>query len=282
MNTAEHQIIAAARSFLFVPGDRPERVVKAAATSTDVIVLDLEDAVSAPRKEFARLALRELDITGFSERLIVRVNAADTSYFEADLEACSIASVAGIMLSKAEAAHQVEQAGLNGGRPVIALIESARGLDALAKICSTKSCARLAFGSIDFCLDLGIAEDGIGLAMARSQLVLQSALMGLPSPVEGVTANFRDETALANDLNRAKAFGFSAKLAIHPQQVDPINLFFRPTTAEIEWANRIVSVIKTSGDATGAVAFQGEMIDRPVILRASRILAAAGISNCLI
>ena len=247
---------------LFVPAHRPERFAKAAASGADAIILDLEDAVPVEAKEAARAALRSLPD---SVPVLVRINAAGTPWHEDDLAALGDLPLAGIVLPKAEALADIARVVLS--HPVVALIETARGLVEARQIAAAPGVARLAFGSIDFAADLGCGHEREALASARCELVLASRLAGLAAPLDGVTANFRDDAAAAGDARYARMLGFGGKLAIHPQQVAPILGGFRPLDEEADWARRVLA----SGD--GAVALDGAMIDAPVRARAHWVLA---------
>ncbi len=251
---------------LFVPAHRPERFAKAAASGADAIILDLEDAVPVDAKEAARAALRSLPD---GVPVLVRINAAGTPWHEGDLAALRDLSItgplAGIVLPKAEVLADIARVALL--HPVVALIETARGLAGARQIAAAHGVARLAFGSIDFAADLGCGHEREALASARCELVLASRLAGLAAPLDGVTANFRDDAAAAGDARYARMLGFGGKLAIHPQQVAPILGGFRPLDEEADWARRVLA----SGD--GAVALDGAMIDEPVRARARWVLA---------
>jgi citrate lyase subunit beta/citryl-CoA lyase len=156
--------------------------------------------------------------------------------------------------------------------PVVALIESAVGLRSVDALAAT-GVARLAFGSVDFQLDLGIPGEREELLFARSALVLASRLAGLPPPIDGVTVALDDPAQLADDIAYARRLGFGGKLCIHPRQVEAVNAGFLPPAAEIAWARR---VLESANQAAGnAVRVDGKMIDRPVIDRARAILQAA-------
>jgi citrate lyase subunit beta/citryl-CoA lyase len=133
---------------------------------------------------------------------------------------------------------------------------------------------RLVFGSVDFQFDLGIPEEGAPLAMFRSQLVYASRLGGAAAPVDGVTVALDDAAQLAADTARARAFGFGGKLCIHPRQVVAVNAGFLPDEREVAWARRIVAAAEQGADSA-AIAVDGAMVDRPVILKAQAILARA-------
>ena len=252
------------RTYLFVPGDRPERFDKALASGADAVVLDLEDAVSPQRKDDARATVRERVASG-DARLVVRINDESTAWFEADL--ASLPQGATVMLPKAERTATIERL-RSAGFTVLALIESARGVlnaEAIAEVSH-----RLVFGTVDFALDLDLSNDPIGLDYASSRLALASRAAGLPPPVAGVTVAIDDEAVLLADLARARAHGFGAKLCIHPKQIAPIHRALAPSAAELDWAHRVISA---AAGASGAVQVDGRMVDKPVLLRAERLLA---------
>lgn len=170
------------RAPIFVPANRPERFEKAARSGTDAVILDLEDAVAADAKNVARTALR-LDFTDLP--VIVRINAAGSAEHEADLAAVAMLRPAAIILPKAEDASVAKTLASTLPCPVIALIESARGLALARQIAAVPGVARLAFGSVDFCADLGCAHRREVLTPARSELVLASRLAGIPRPSTG-------------------------------------------------------------------------------------------------
>ncbi len=169
------------RSYLFVPADRPERFAKALGSGADAVIVDLEDAVAPEAKDAARDALRAwLDAPPANGRVVVRINGADSRCFEADLALCTACAVAAVMLPKAgqhgdlAAVHRALP-----GKPIIALVESAEGFDRLRETARAPGVVRLAFGSIDFQLDLGIAGDDEALLYFRSHFVLESRLAQL-------------------------------------------------------------------------------------------------------
>lgn len=254
---------------LFVPGHRPDRFEKAAASGADAIILDLEDAVPAEQKDEARAAIRA-DFTALP--VYLRINAAGTSWHEADLRALARSPFAGLILPKAEAGQALDEvlriAALSG-MAVIALIESARGLADARRLAAMEGIARLAFGSIDFAADLGMAHTRDALLAARSELVLASRLAGLAAPIDGVTTSITDKALITDDARYAHDLGFGGKLCIHPQQITPALEGFAPAPEEIAWAQRVLA----SGD--GAVAVDGAMVDEPVRIRARAILARA-------
>jgi len=259
------------RSFLFVPGNRPERFDKACAAGADVTLIDLEDAVAPADKASARDAIRAW--LSPSKAVYLRINGADTTWFQEDLALLRLPGIHGVVLPKAEhSAFITEIHDAAPGLPVIALIESALGLRNLESIAAA-GIARFAFGSIDFQLDLGIAGEREELLFARSPLVLVSRLAGLPPPVDGVTVALDDPTQLADDIAYARRLGFGGKLTIHPRQVEAVNAGFLPPAAEIEWAERVLAAAAAANG--NAVRLDGKMIDKPVIDRATAIVQSA-------
>lgn len=265
------------RSYLFVPGDRPERFAKALASGADAVVIDLEDAVSPVAKDTARSSLREwLDQQASAERhpVVVRINAPDTDWFADDLRACEAPAVGCVMVPKAERAEDLARIAVRLGKPLIALVETAVGFDNLRAVACAAGVQRLAFGSIDFQLDTGITGDDEELLFFRSQMVLTSRIAGLAAPVDGVSTSLSDSQVVLADSQRARRLGFGGKLCIHPMQIETVNRSFSPSANEIAWAKRVLAAAYASQGA--AVAVDGKMIDKPVILRAETILRQAG------
>lgn len=252
---------------LFVPGNRPERFEKAAGAGADAVILDLEDAVAIDAKDEARAALRG----GFTNLpMLVRVNGLGTPWHKADMAALEGKGFSAVILPKAEATETFAALCAESAIPVVALIESSRGLAEARAIAATANVARIAFGSIDFCADLGCAHTREALLAARSELVLASRLAGLAAPIDGVTTALDDAALISDDARHARDLGFGGKLCIHPRQIEAIRAGFAPDAAEIFWARRVLA----SGD--GAAAVDGAMVDEPVRIRARAILKRAG------
>ena len=257
--------IGAVRAPLFVPADRPDRFDKAARSGADAVILDLEDAVAFDAKDAARSALR-CDFTDLP--VIVRINGAGSQAHEADLIAVAALSPTAVIVPKAEDLARLEAVTRALHSPIIALIESARGLAHARQIAAAKGVARLAFGSVDFCADLGCAHRREVLAPARFELVLASRLAGIAAPIDGVTVRLDSPSEAQDDAAHARDMGMSGKLCIHPAQVDFVLRSFSPSEAEIAWARRVLA----SGD--GAVLVDGAMVDEPVRIRARAIMRA--------
>jgi citrate lyase subunit beta/citryl-CoA lyase len=270
--------IALARSFLFVPGNRPERYAKALASGADMVIIDLEDAVAVSDKPAARSALR-LAWHEFSDtertRLLVRINACDSPWHSDDLTLMLELEPAGIMLPKAESAAQIDSLtrALDKPTSIVPLVESALGVFKVNEIAAAHQVTRLALGHIDLQSDLGMQCDSAEteLLPVRFALVLASRLARIAPPIDGVTVRTDDAAQMTSDTLRAKRLGFGARLCIHPVQVALAHAALAPSAEELAWARRVVAADQASGGA--AVKLDGRMIDRPVVLLAQRTLA---------
>ncbi len=270
------------RSYLFVPGDRPERFAKALASGADAVVLDLEDAVLPSAKAAAREAIATyLSCAPDPSRLVLRINAEDSPDFADDLALLSRRPVAAVMVPKAERSSTLDAVRqVCSAAWLLPLVESARGVLAAEALAHTPGVQRLVFGTLDYALDMGLEGElatTVGLDAPAAWLALQSRAAGIASPVAGVTAALNDESLLLAELARARAHGFGAKLCIHPRQVAAIHTALAPSAEELSWAQRVLAAAAHSPSAAhGAVQLDGRMIDKPVIERARRIVARAG------
>jgi citrate lyase subunit beta / citryl-CoA lyase len=268
--------LALARSFLFVPGNRPERFAKALDSGADAVIIDLEDAVPLDAKDTARSALlsawADFDADQRA-RLLVRVNPVGTPWHEADLAAvASLTGLGALMLPKAENPQQLEHAFTACGVPVLPLIESAEGVGQMDAIARASGVLRLGLGHIDLQADLRIicGPDEAEIAPIRLAMVVASRRAHLPAPVDGVTTATTDADVLARDAQRSRRFGFGAKLCIHPAQVAGVHQALAPTEAECDWARRVLAAEVAAGG--GAFSVDGKMVDPPVLLLARQIL----------
>lgn len=263
------------RSYLFVPADRPERFDKALGSGADAVIVDLEDAVAAKSKDSARAGLATWLASPAAAGVLLRLNAPGSPWFEDDLRVAGAPAVQGIVLPKAEQADDIARIHrMWPGKPLLPLVETAVGFEALRALAVAAGVRRLLFGSIDFQADLDIEGDDDALLFFRSQIVLVSRLAGLEPPVDGVTTELHDLSATVRDTARALRLGFGAKLCIHPRQVDAVNQGFTPSDAQCDWARRVLEAARASGEA--ATSVDGRMIDAPVLLRARKLLARAG------
>lgn len=262
------------RSYLFVPGDRPERFDKAVASGAHAVILDLEDAVTPAHKLTARAAIQGW-LLQTQARVWLRVNAADSPWYSEDCALFELAAVCGVMLPKAEDASALARlaTALRPDQSIIPLIESVAGwFDALA-LAKAPKVHRLAFGSMDFMVDSGIQGDGEELDAVRTQLVLVSRLAGVQSPIDGVSLAIDNTQQLEADVHRARRYGLGAKLCIHPKQIAAVHNGFMATPQEIDWAHRVLNAL--AGNPLGAITVDGKLVDKPIALRAQAILDEA-------
>ncbi|WP_233807311.1 HpcH/HpaI aldolase/citrate lyase family protein [Paraburkholderia sp. HP33-1] len=261
------------RSYLFVPGNRPERFDKAYAAGADAVILDLEDAVQPDAKVTARAAVLAAVSAHALRAAWVRINGSDTSWFHDDVAALAgQAGVAGIVLPKAETREQIFAvlANAHPALSVLPIVETARGFANLAELCGSPRVLRIVFGTLDFQVDLGIDGDGEELHMFRSQIVLASRLAGIGAPVDGVSTTIPDADVVEAEARRGRRFGFGGKLCIHPKQIEAVHRAYAWSDAEVELARRVLAAVEASHGA--AVAVDGKMVDMPVILKARRVL----------
>ncbi|MBE4717890.1 CoA ester lyase [Pseudarthrobacter sp. AB1] len=269
------ELVAAAVTALFVPGDRPERFAKAAASGAGVVIADLEDAVAPVNKAKALAAVVD-SLTRVDLRALVRINPLGTESSKAEIVALlNVARQAkhgllGLVIPKAEdslalrnLASRCELLDL----AVVPLIETAVGVIGAADVAGISGITRLSFGAIDYALDIDAGTDDRFLDHARSALVVSSRAAGIPAPLDSPAIYIKEIEKVQTSAKLARGFGFGGKLCIHPSQVPVVNQAFRPGPDEVEWAESVVSA------AGGASQIEGQMIDRPVIERAQRILA---------
>jgi len=263
-------------TYLFVPGNRPDRFDKAQASGADAVIFDLEDAVAPGDKDRARGNVREWMALhpDAAPRVLVRINDAATPWFDADLDLVRRGGLEFVMLPKAEAAAPIAavMAAMPPAGRVLPLIETARGVECAAAVAAASGVQRLVFGTLDYAADLDLSGDERGLYHAAARIAHVSRCAGLGSPVGGVTPAIADEARLLSDLAFGRAFGFGAKLCIHPKQVAAIAAAMRPTDAEVDWAKRVLAA---AAQGPGAVQVDGRMVDRPVLLKAQSILGRA-------
>ena len=278
-NPTEHPI-AYASTFLFVPGNRPERFIKALNSGAHAIIIDLEDAVAEEDKAAARSAIQQA-WSGFSAEqrkcIVIRSNAPGTRFYGEDLMLAEELGIACLLIPKSESIDQINGAAeVLPTTAIIPMIETARGLQQIDAIANAQQVIRLALGNIDLQADLGMACDvqETELQVARFQLVLASRLAEIAPPIDGVTTTTDDVERITADALRAKRLGFGAKLCIHPKQVPVVSKAFMPTDAELQWSNQVIEADKASKG--GVVKLNGRMIDRPVVLLAKRLLVLAG------
>ena len=263
-------------SYLFVPGDRPDRFAKAIAAGAGAVIIDLEDAVAIDAKPAAREHIRVWSGAqqAAGANVVVRINDAATSWFEADLELVRACAIRGVMLPKAERAADIARcvAALPRDGMVIPIIETARGVLNVDDVAAAPGVQRLAFGTLDYAVDVDLSGDERGFLYPACRMALASKVAGIGAPIAGVTPEIGNDAQLEADLQFARACGFGAKLCIHPAQLALTHRAFTPSDEEIAWARRVVAAVASG---RGAVQVDGKMVDRPVVLKAQNILDRA-------
>jgi citrate lyase subunit beta/citryl-CoA lyase len=283
--------VADAVTALFVPGDRPDRYAKAACSGADVVIIDLEDAVAPGDKSGAResvlSALRPRPDTSAETalRALVRINDPGSTLGAADLAALVMLArqpghgLIGVVVPKA--GHPAALATVidtvsalaagpgSDGIAVVALIESALGVANARALAALPGLNRLAFGALDFGLDVGADVDALTGQVARAEVVIASRAAGLHAPWESPSTSLTDTTLIETTSRAARALGFGGRLCIHPAQLAAVRAGFTPTSEEVAWAQRIAG----AGDAVSRV--DDQMVDRPVLERARSILRRA-------
>ncbi len=271
---------------MFSPGDRPELMRKAPAAGADTVVFDLEDAVAPARKAEARAAVREvLASPEFDPDAEVCVRVTGTETYR-DLEVLTDdgdgsdggAPFDAVMLPKAESGDAVEHLGdqlrEHGRRvPVIALIETARGVLRAEEIADAGPTDAVAFGAEDLSADLGASrtDEGTEVLYAREKVVTAAAAAGVDA-IDTVFTDFEDADGLREETRFAATLGYDGKMAIHPAQVPVINDSFTPDGEEIAWAREVLAARDEAADEDrGVFEVDGEMIDAPLIARAERV-----------
>jgi citrate lyase subunit beta/citryl-CoA lyase len=268
-------------TWLYVPGDRPDRVPKALASGADVVIVDLEDAVSADHKATARDVARAVLATSDGPAgAQVRINAVGTRWFGDDAAMVSgLASSVGVRLPKCEEPDVVAAAAeALGDRALHLLVESARGLEAAYDLARAHPhVSGIGLGEADLRADLGVTTEP-GLAWARSRIVSAAAAAGLESPAMSVYTDVRDLDGLRSSCLIGRDLGLVGRAAIHPAQLPVIRSVFSPTQEEV---SRAVEVLEAAASATaqgaGALALaDGRFVDEAVVRQARRTLRRAG------
>ena len=266
-------------SYLFVPASRPDRFAKALSSDADAVIIDLEEAVAARDKDVALEHLLAALDAGLSRPVHVRINAADSAWFERDLAAIAGLSdaarrrLAGVLVPKAENAETIARVLSAAGNraEIIALIESAAGVARSREIAAAPGTTRFAVGAADLSFDLDVEIVSSTVDWVYAQLVVESRLAGLAGPVASPPFEIRDLDTVEREAVRLRGLGATAQLCIHPGQVAAVHAGFLPSAERVEWARRIMA----AADDDGAAQVDGQMVDKPVRERAERILAQA-------
>lgn len=283
------------RSFLFVPADSEKKLSKAASSGADALILDLEDSVAFSAKDAARSSaaayLKTADRSG--PKLVLRINALDTPFWEKDLETVVPAKPEMIVVPKTLSGDCVKKVGERidrlGGADDIGIgcvaTETAASLFTLGTYAgSHERLAFLTWGAEDLSAALGARDnkDENGLYTGPYQLARTLTLLGAVAagvqPIDSIWKDFRDEKGLEAEARAAARDGFTGKMAIHPAQVAVINEVFTPSEADLAHARAVVAAFEDAGDV-GVVALDGVMLDMPHLKQARALLARAAQSN---
>ncbi|GAB3623041.1 CoA ester lyase [Mariniluteicoccus endophyticus] len=258
-----------ARSWLLVNATHVERFDAAVASAADVVILDIEDAVAPKDKETARQ-----NVVDFFERggeAWVRINGFGTEWWEADCKALAqFPNCLGVMLAMVESPeHVIKTAGLlSDSQKIVALVETARGVQHLDSIAASRSTFRLAFGIGDFRRDTGFADDPMTLAYARSQFTIAARAAGLPGPIDGPAVGALG-VKLADAAAVTEQFGMTGKICLMPEQCATVNEILSPSLEDMSWALDFL----TEFDADGGEIRNGS--DLPRLARARKVLDLA-------
>ncbi len=270
---------AAPRSWLYVPGHRPERVAKALAAGADAVVVDLEDAVPAAHKD----AARELTVALVAERaggaggppLWVRVNPPDTDAGRRDVAALAGAPVAGLRVPRAEDPDAVREVAERTGARLQVLLESARGLVRAAELAAASELVcGLGLGEADLAADLLVDRDE-GLRWARGAVVVAARAAGLPAPVQSVWTDVADLDGLRDSSRAGRATGFWGRSVVHPRQIAVVHEVYTPSDEEVRAAERVLAAAEEAA-ARGESAVldpDGRFVDPAVVARARVVLS---------
>lgn len=277
------------RSVLFAPATRPDLVAKLPRSAPDAGVIDLEDAVPIAHKESARAQAREgaaglLAIPG-GPAVYVRVNALDTPWFAGDVADGLEPGIAGVVVPKLESADDLRAARAaldaagHDALAIVAGIESGRGVLEVERLLApapggppVQACY---FGAEDYTADIGArrTERGDEVLYARSRVALAAAVHGVPA-LDQVVVTVGDEERFLADARRGRDLGYRGKLCIHPGQVPLANRAFSPSQEELARSRRMIAAWELAArDGSGAVAFEGRMIDEPALREARELLA---------
>jgi citrate lyase subunit beta/citryl-CoA lyase len=290
------------RSLLFVPGDSEKKFAKAMTSSADALILDLEDSVAASGKEAARHQVRDAIENAGAEKhrplIYVRVNPLASGLIDSDLDVVIPARPDGVMLPKARGGQDImhvssklavreAESDLPDGAIAILPIatESAAALFNMGSYAgASRRLAALTWGAEDLSADVGAATNRLTdgsytdpYRLARA-LALFAAVAAEVAPIDTVFTNFRDNTGLVAECEASRRDGFTGKLAIHPDQVAAINAAFTPSAEAVARARAIIDAFAANPDA-GVLGIGGEMVDRPHIRRAERLIAAAKVAG---
>lgn len=275
-----------ALAWLYVPATRPDRFAKAAAAA-DGVVIDLEDAVHPAERANARAGLDAAIGDGLGAPTVVRVNSPSTPDFAADIAAVTplvrrgvVSAIRVAKVDSAADAVRAAEATASWGieRRLVVQLETARAVRDAHEIAAVAGVHSIMLGEADLRADLGLGRSlasNDGLLLSRLTVVLAARAAGLPSPLASAFVNVTDTEALIADSARQRELGFRGRSCIHPRQVDAVRAAFRPSLADIEWAEAVLDRargMEISGSGVATLA-DGSFIDVPVVRQAETIVA---------
>ncbi|MEQ3549769.1 CoA ester lyase [Pseudonocardia nematodicida] len=263
-----------ARSWLYVPGHRPELLPKAFASGADAVVVDLEDAVPPGHKAAARTALAGFLDGHTGPRPWVRVNGPTTPWGPDDLATLAGHRPAGLRLSKTEDPEQVRRLADETGLPLWLVVETGLGLErAYALATAHPAVVGMLLGEADLKADLRILDDR-GLGWARGRIVAACAAAGKARPVQSVHTRVGDLDGLRASSEDARARGYFGRSVVHPRQVDVVNEVFTPSRVEVERPRAVVDALAASHEAGSSALLDrdGALIDPAVAEQSNRVL----------
>lgn len=260
----------AVRSMLFLPASNPRAIAKARSSSADLVILDLEDAVKAPDKDSARAAAVEAVSDAWQVPVAIRVNAIGSEWHSLDLDAVASSKAEFVVIPRATSSRVARDVRDAVGKPVLAMIETAAGVLAVADI--APETAGLIAGTNDLRADLRLPLGASRAPISASlQLILLAARAAAVPAFDGVFNGLSDPEGFRSEAEDGRALGFDGKSLIHPNQIEACHHAFAPTPEEITRARALVDAF--SG---GAERFENEMIERMHVDAARRVLARAG------
>ena len=259
----------AVRSLLFLPASNPRAIAKAREAGSDLVVLDLEDAVKTDDKVAARNAAVEAVATNWPVPVAIRINGTGTRWHSLDLDAAARSKADLVVVPRAISGHLVHEIAEVVNKPVLAMIETAAGVLAAPEI--AKSCAGLIAGTNDLRADLRLPLDASREPISASlQIIVLAARAAGIAAYDGVFNSLADADAFAEEASAGRRLGFDGKSLIHPSQIEPCHHAFAPSAAEVARAKALVEAFDG-----GAECFGDEMIERMHVEAAQRVLERA-------
>lgn len=280
------------RSLLFIPGNNPSMLQNADVFLADAIIFDLEDAISIREKNNARNLVKNYLLTSsvLPKQVILRVNPINSEWFKKDIELLKTMKIDYLLIPKTDKSSlqaidkylsSFEKENNLVETKIVALVETAMGINDLPIFAENKRLIALLLGAEDLASDLQIkrTETGEEIFYARSKIIFTAAAYNLIA-IDTPYTNISNLEGLLKDSTYAATIGMKAKACIHPNQLEVVNKVFSPSDEEIKWAKEVIKV-SLDNPQSGAFQFQGKMIDKPILERANKILLKAKYFNLL-